>query len=515
VTHEQLNLVAAVVAATLLVAVLAVRWAGRLGLPSLLLYLAIGLLLGESGVGITFENFDLTRSIGFAALAIILAEGGLTTRWTHIRPVLGFAGVLATVGVVVSVVVVALGANLLLGVDVRTAVLFGAVVASTDAAAVFAVMRTLPIRRRLGATLEAESGLNDPTAVILVTLAASDAWTNDRPWELAGMIGYELIIGITIGVAIGFGGRAIVRRSALPMAGLYPIAVLAVACLAFGLAGLLHASGFAAVYVAGLVLGNARLPHRAATLAFAEGAAQLAQIGLFVMLGLLASPGRLPHALWPALVVGLLLTFIARPIAVMLCALPFRVPRAEQVFLSWAGLRGAVPIVLATIPATEGYRAPENVFDVVFVLVVVYTAIQAPTLPMVARRLGIVSPEVTTDLSIESAPLDESDRELLDVTLGADSQLVGLYVDALRLPGGASVTLILRPKEHVVPERYTRLRAGDRMLIVTPTSSRSAAETRIREVALWGQLGRWNQGATPAPGPEEYAWRWRRAVSPA
>ncbi len=512
-THEQLNLVAAVVAATLLVAVLAVRWAARLGLPSLLLYLGLGLMLGEAGLGVRFENFDLTRSLGYAALAVILAEGGLTTRWSHIRPVLGFATVLATVGVVISVLVVATGTHLLLGVEVRTSVLIGAVVSSTDAAAVFAVMRTLPTRRRVGASLEAESGLNDPTAVILVTLAASDAWSQDSVWQLGGLVVYELLVGAAIGVAIGIAGLHVVRRAALPMAGLYPIAVLAVAGLAFALAGLVDTSGFAAVYVAGLVLGNGRLLHRAPTLAFAEGAALLAQIGLFVMLGLLASPDRLIDALVPALVVGLFLTVFARPLSVFICALPFRIPRGERLFLSWAGLRGAVPIVLATIPATEGYHSPQNVFDIVFVLVVVYTAVQAPTLPAVARRVGIVSPDVTNEVSIEVAPVEESDRELLDVTITAESKLVGLYVDALRLPGGASVTLVLRADEHVVPDRHTRLGTGDRVLIVTPARSRASVERRIHEVSRWGQLGRWNQGGEPPIEPEAYPWRWTRSLS--
>ena len=296
------------------------------------------------------------------------------------------------------------------------------------------------------------------------------------------------------------------------MAGLYPIAVLAVAGLAFAVAGLLDTSGFAAVYVAGLVLGNGRLPHRAATLAFAEGAALLAQIGLFVMLGLLASPDRLGDALVPALVVGLLLTLLARPLSVFVCALPFQIPRSEQLFLSWAGLRGAVPIVLATIPATEGYHSPQNVFDIVFVLVVVYTAVQAPTLPAVARRMGIVSPEVTTEVSIEVAPVDESDRELLDVTITAESKLVGLYVDALRLPGGASVTLVLRPDEHVVPDRHTRLRDGDRALIVTPARSRARGGADPRGVAV-GPARALEPGRRAGDRAEAYPVRWTRSLS--
>ena len=507
-SHEQLNLVVAVVAATLLVAVLAVRVATRVGLPSLLLYLAIGLILGEAGLGIQFEDFDLARSVGFAALALILAEGGLTTHWPDIRPVISFAGVLATIGVVVSVLVVAVGAHLILGVDGRTAALFGAVVSSTDAAAVFAVLRRLGVRRRMAATLEAESGFNDPTAVILVTLAASDSWSDTSPVHLVGLVLYELVVGAAIGLAIGAIGALLVRRAALPVAGLYPIAVLAVALLAFAVAGLVGTSGFAAVYVAGLVLGSGRLPHRTPTLAFAEGTALLAQIGLFVMLGLLASPDRLASAVLPAVVVGLLLTFVARPLAVLSCALPFRVPWREQAFVSWAGLRGAVPIVLATIPATEGFAGPEHVFDVVFLLVVVYTAIQAPTLPWVARRLGLVRSGDAHDLSIESAPLEDAGRELLEVSITAPSRLVGVFVDALRLPVGASVALVLRDGLDPAPDRYTRLRTGDRIVVVTTPQARRATEQRLREVSRWGTLGRWNRGAEQLDEPEAYPLRW-------
>ena len=506
---DRLNAVIAVVAATTLVAVLAVRVATRAGLPSLLIYLVIGLALGEAGLGVQFENFGLARSIGFAALALILAEGGLTTHWPQIRPVLGFSAVLATLGVVVSVLVVAVGAHLLLGVDARTATLLAAVVSSTDAAAVFALLRLVGVRSRMAAALEAESGFNDPTAVILVTLAASDAWYTASIGELALLVAVELVVGAVIGLVVGGFGSLLVRRVALPVAGLYPIAVLAVALLAFALAGLLHTSGFAAVYVAGIVLGTGRLPHRPATLAFAEGAALLAQIGLFVMLGLLASPNRLPGALTTALVVGLLLTFVARPVAVLVCALPFRVPWREQTFMSWAGLRGAVPIVLATIPGTKTFPGPQRVFDVVFVLVVVYTAVQAPTLAMVARRLGVVATHRARELSVESAPLEESGGLLLEVAVTAPSALRGVYVDELRLPGGAAVAFVFRDGASVVPDAHTRLRDGDRVVIVTTQAARTAVEQRLREVSRWGPLGRWNRGSEVLDEPDDYPLRWR------
>ena len=313
-------------AAVLLAAVIAVRVASRVGMPGLLAFLLVGLALGESGLGIRFDDEELAQLVGFAALAVILAEGGLTTRWQDIRPVIGLSVVLSTVGVLTSVAAVAVCAHLLLGFDWRMGILIGAVVSSTDAAAVFSVLRRLPLRRRLSATLEAESGFNDPPTVILVSVVASDAWETASPWGIGGLVVYELIAGAAFGLFVGFAGQWLLNRVALPASGLYPISAIAIPLLAFGAAGLLHASGFLAVYVAGLVLGNASLPHRNATLGFAEAIAWVAQIGMFVLLGLLASPGRLDDALVPALVVGAALLLVGRPLSVIVSAIPFRLP---------------------------------------------------------------------------------------------------------------------------------------------------------------------------------------------
>ena len=244
-------------------------------------------------------------------------------------------------GVLITIAVTAGLAYLALDVDVRTAVLLGAVVASTDAAATFAVLRRLPIRPRLRAALEAESGFNDPPVIILATVVASEAWFSASPLGLGVNVAWQLVGGAVVGLVVALAGRWFLPRAALPTAGLYPLAVLSLALGAFAVAGLVSASGILAAYVAGLVLGNSRLPHRQATLSFTEGVAHLAQIVLFVMLGLLASPARLPGEVLTALLLGAVLTFVARPVAVVLCATPFRIPWREQVFISWAGLRGA------------------------------------------------------------------------------------------------------------------------------------------------------------------------------
>lgn len=479
-------------ALVLLAGVAAVRVSARAGVPSLLLYLAIGLAIGEGGLGIEFEDADLTVVLSSIALAMILAEGGFGTKWSVIRPVVGLAGLLATLGVLVSVTVTAGLTWLLLDVDVRTAILLGAVVGSTDAAATFSVMRRLPVRPRTRATVEAESGFNDPPVIVLVTVVASDAWGATSWPTIAGLIGYQLAAGVALGLAAARAGQWVLSRSALPAAGLYPLATLAILFVAFACAGLVGASGIMAIYVAALWLGNARLPHRQATAGFTEGLGWLAQIGLFVLLGLLASPDRLPGALLPAAIVGLALTLVARPLSVLVCASWFRVPLRQQVFLSWAGLRGAVPIVLATIPVSQGLPSAERIFDVVFLLVVVFTLVQAPFLPWVARHTGVAVPFGPRELEVESAPLDEMDAALLQFRIPVGSRLHGVHVADLRLPARVALALVHRDGEILVPDRFLTLRAGDHLLLAVPDEARDATEERLRAIGRAGRLAVWH-----------------------
>jgi cell volume regulation protein A len=494
----------AVGALVVLVAAVALRVADRLGLPSLLLYLALGIALGESGAGIGFEDVSLTRTLGVAALVVILAEGGLTTRWSDVRRALGPGLALSTVGVVVSVTVTAAIALALLDLGWGQALLIGAVVSSTDAAAVFATLRRLPLPRRMAAALEVESGLNDAPAVLLVVVL-SERLTGGvaEPWWLTALlVAGELAGGAVVGLAIGAGGAQLLRRSALPLAGFYPLATLALCVLAFTSATLAHTSGFVAVYLCGLVLGNAPLPHRSASLGFAEGMASLAQIGLFVLLGLLVSPARLPGALVPALLIGGVLLLVARPLSVVASLVWFRVPWAQQAFIAWAGLRGAVPIVLATFPLTARVPGAAAVFDTVFVLVVVFTLLQGWSLPWVARRLGIATPLAPREVQVESAPLEELDADLLQMTVPARSRLHGVYLPELRLPEDAAVVLIVRGGRSFGPDENTRLMRGDQALLVSARRSRAEAERRLRAVSRAGRLASWRGESGQAGGAE-------------
>ncbi|WP_435747643.1 potassium/proton antiporter [Nocardioides sp. SYSU DS0663] len=494
---HQLDMFLLVGSAVTLLAVLAVRASSGAGLPSLLVYLLMGVLLGESGIGIPFEDAEVAHALGFGALVLILAEGGLTTSWREIRPAMRLGIALSTLGVAISVAVVACAGHYLLGLDWQLAVLLGATTSATDAAAVFSVLRSVPLPRRLTGALEAESGLNDAPVVVLVVLVSTGAAAEDGPWVMAALIVFELVAGIGIGLAVGFGGGWLMRRVALPVSGLYPIAVLALAVLAYGTGAALHASGFAAVYVAALVLGNAELPHRAATRSFAEGVAWIAQIGLFVMLGLLLSPARLTwEVVGLAFAAGLVLTFVARPLSVLACSLVQRMPPRELAFISWAGLRGAVPIVFTTIPLAEGVDGADTLFDIVFVMVVIYTLLTGPTLPLVARVLKVARRSEPRDLELEAAPLERIAADLLQITISPRSLLHGVEVGELRLPEGASVSMVIRGDETIVPERRTVLRRGDDLLVVTPRRLREPTEERLRQVSRGGRLGQWLGGGT-------------------
>lgn len=479
-------------AAVTLLAILAVRVTSRAGLPSLLIYLLIGVALGEEGLGIQFEDAQAAHALGFAALIVILAEGGLTTPWHDVRPSMRLGAALATIGVGVSVAVMAVAGHYVLGLPWELAILLGAVTSPTDAAAVFSVLRVVPLPKRIQGALEAESGLNDAPTVVLVTLVSTGAFEDNGVLGASALIVYELVAGVAIGLAVGFGGAWLMRRAALPASGLYPLAVLTLCFLAYGAAAGVHASGFAAVYVGALVLGNMDLPHRAATRSFTEGVAWLAQIGLFVMLGLLLSPGRISLGnVGTAILAGLVLTLVARPLSVLASSVVDRMAWRELSFISWAGLRGAVPIVLATIPLSEGVDGSEKLFDIVFVLVVVYTLLTGPTLPRVAKVLRVTRRSEPRGLDIEAAPLERVAADLLQITISPKSQMHGVEVGELRLPAGSSVSMVIRDGQTLVPERRTVLKHGDDLLVVAPRKLRDATEERLRQVSAHGRLAKW------------------------
>ncbi|MDT5388767.1 MAG: potassium/hydrogen antiporter [Mycobacterium sp.] len=489
-TLEQLYLALLIGGFVLLASIVGTRVATGVGFPSLLLFLLVGVVLGEDGLGLQFDDVELARNIGTAALAVILVEGGLTTRFADVRKVLAPAGAMATIGVMVSMGITATGAHLLLGIDWQLALLLGAIVSSTDAAAVFSVLRVLPLPRRVAGLLEAESGFNDAPAVILVLMFSTMPFVLEPESAVADLV-YELLAGSAIGLAFGFLGAMALRRIALPASGLYPIATFGLGMVAFAAAGTVHASGFIAAYLAAVVLANSGLPHRSATRSFAEGLGWLAQIGLFVLLGLLVDPSELARDLVPAIVIGLVLLLVARPISVVVSLAGFNVPLREQLFLSWAGLRGAVPIVLATFPIVVGVPDSHRLLNIVFVLVVVFTLIQGPSLRPIAQALNLIPRDSLHEIQVESAPLDVLDAELLTMTVQPTSRLHNVTVIELRLPDPSVITLIIRDGHTFVPLPDTRIEADDQLLIVTTSKTRAAAERRLRAVSRRGKLAYW------------------------
>ena len=478
----------------LIVCIAAVRLSTTTGLPSLLLYLGVGLLVGEGGLGIQFEDQHLTQVLGYAALILILTEGGFTTRWASMRRAVAPALVLSTLGVVISVLVVGSVTHVVLHLDWTTAMLVGAIVSSTDAAAVFSVLRNVPLPRRLSGLLEAESGFNDAPVVLLVvalSVRAADPATADSMLIVALLTILELAGGAAVGLVTGALGGRFLRGAAAGSSGLFSIGVVAVPVLAYAAAATIHTSGFLACYLAALVLGNMALPHRTSAQAFVTGVGWLAQIGLFVLLGLLATPSGFARQILPAIVVGLTLLLLARPLSVIASVSWFGVGWRDQAFLSWAGLRGAVPIVLATVPVTAAAPHVSWIFDLVFVLVVLFTLVQAPLIPVVARRLGVAEGYRSRGTSVESTSLDELRASLLQVDVGATSRLHGVAIFELRLPEGANVTLIVRDHRAFVPRSRTTLRHNDQLLIVATDAARERTEKLIHEVSAGGRLAAW------------------------
>ncbi|MHB1009329.1 MAG: potassium/proton antiporter [Propionibacteriaceae bacterium] len=480
---DVLLLVGAVV---MVAGVIVAKIGDRLGLPALLLFLGLGVLLGLPSGGTSFTDPALAHDLGFAALVLILAEGGLSTTWSDIKPAIWPSVLLATLGVAVTVALMTLFL-VLLKAPLAVAVVVAAIMAPTDSAAVFSILRKAPLPSRLRATLEGESGLNDAPTVLLVIAATELALGHttyaDAP-VTALIIVAELIGGVLLGAAVGWVGVRLLRNLALPSSGLYPLAALGWAVISYGVGVLTHVSGFAAVYVCSVVMSNGKLPHRHATRSFAEGIGWVSQIGLFVMLGRITWSVALL-----AVVASLFLTIVARPLSVLACLSPFHIPLREQVFVSWAGLRGAVPIILATIPMAAGMPGADQVFDLVFVSVIALTLLNAPSLLWVAKKLGLATD--TREVDIEVAPLDEVEADLLQVRITEDSRLHGVSVSELRLPPNSQVSLVIRGDRTFTPHGRDILRSGDELLVVTPSNVRAKVEDRLKAVDRAGRLAGW------------------------
>lgn len=468
-----------------LLSVLASRWAGRVGIPSLLLFLGIGMLAGSEGPGgIAFDDHVLAEQVGVVCLALILFSGGLDTRWSEVRGAARLAAPLATVGVLVTAGVVAVAASAVLSLPWREALVVGAVVSSTDAAAVFGVLRSsgVALRGRLEGALELESGANDPMAVFLTLTAI--ALVQDPSASALGFVASfvaQAVVGAGVGAAAGWAGGRLVNRVGAGLDALYPALTLGVGLLAFSVAALLGGSGFLAVYVAGVVLASGRLAHRGTITRVHEALAWMSQIALFLVLGLLVFPSRLPEVALEAVAIAVVLVLLARPAAVGLSLLGSRLGWRDRTLVAWVGLRGAVPIVLATFVLAEGVPGAERTFDVVFVVVLVSVLVQGPTVGRAARLLGVdEAPAEQPGRGLEALDDDPEGAGLHRRRVEAGAPADGARLAELGLAPGCLVVLVTRAGHHLVPEGETRLEAGDELLVVAHEAELAVLEAAVR-----------------------------------
>jgi cell volume regulation protein A len=452
----------------LLVGVIASGFTSRLRIPSLLLFLALGMAVADDGLAwVRFDDAVLAQNIAIVALAVILFDGGLGTDSRSFRTVGVPAGLLATAGVAITAGVVALAGWQVLGLDATTALLLGAVIASTDAAAVFAALRTEPLPSRTSQLLQLESGLNDPAAVLL-TVGMVEVWRADpNGWDWIGYLGAQLVGGVVVGLVIGRLGRWVVDHVRGGAAASLGVVTLAIAAISYGGAAVLGGSGLLAVYLTGVSLTGSERRSRS-VLHFHEGLAATAQSVLFLLLGILVFPSELFGDLGVALAITAVLVLVARPLAVGVVLVWWRTPWSEMAVVSWGGLRGAVPVVLATIPFTAGHPDGAVIFDVAFVVVVVSVAVQAPTIGALARRLG-VSGHSSVFVRREIVPVDALDADIIEITVPASTRVRTVELREEPPPGGARIAVIHRgDDETVIPTGSTAIEPGDVLLVVTP-----------------------------------------------
>jgi cell volume regulation protein A len=472
--------------ALLIIGIVSSKFSARLGLPVLVLFLAVGMLAGEDGIGgINFDNFVTAHAIGTVALAAILFDGGLQTRVSALKAAWKPAVLLATVGVLGTAAITGLAASYILELPLLTGMLLGSIVASTDAAAVFAVLRSqgVHLRERLAATLEIESGSNDPMAIFLtVGLVEVLAARMTLGWDLAVLFAMQMGLGTLIGLGVGWSAVRVINRINLSSAGLYPVLAGACGFIAFGLAATLGGSGFLAIYLAGIVIGNSRIVFQRGTFLFMDGLAWMGQITMFVVLGLLSTPSDLLDDAGSSVLLAAVLIFLARPLAVVPLLWPFRFSWREQVLIAWVGLKGAVPIILAMFPLMYGLPEGRALFNVVFFVVLVSAVLQGWTLPILATGLHLQEPaRPAPAVSLELMSLRDVQADIVDYPVLPSSPLVLKTVQDLRLPEGAILAMISRGNKLIAPRGATELRPNDHLFIIAGAGSRAALDQALND----------------------------------
>jgi potassium/hydrogen antiporter len=472
-----------------IVGVLTTRFSTRLGVPSLIFFIMVGMIMGSDVLGIVyFDNAAMTQMIGVIALVIILFEGGLQTNWKDVRPVIVPSLSLATLGVLITSGIVAIAAKWILGLDWLEAILFGAIVGSTDAAAVFAVLKGHNVSTKLGSTLEAESGSNDPMAVFL-TVAMIELITlpDASILKLIGDFFLQMGLGLILGIIFGRIAVKALNSINLDSSGLYPVFATAFALLTYGLTAFLNGSGLLAVYVAAIIIGNAEIAYRHSIFRFSEGFAWMMQILMFVILGLLVFPTELfsLDILIQGLLISVILMLVARPVAVFISTIKMNYSQKERIFLSWAGLKGAVPIILATFPLLAGIENSHKMFNVVFFVVLTSALIQGATIPKLADKLGLNGPKKTTPMqSLELVSLGKADAEMIEYEMESDSAIIGKTLMDIPFPEGTLVNAIIRDGKLTAPTGNTAIMAGDFLYILSARKNKPQLKKLLKEKSI-------------------------------
>jgi potassium/hydrogen antiporter len=492
VSDAELILVAG---ALLAAGIAAAKVADRVRVPGLLLFVGLGMLVGSDGPGgVEFNDSELTRTLGTIGLVLILFEGGLSAGWREIRPVIGTAASLALVGTMVTAAIAALAASWLFGLGTLESLIVGAAIAATDSAAIFAVLRGSRLRRRLARSLEGESGMNDPVALLLVTGFID--WIQDPGYGAEDMIlnlVVKLALGTVLGIGIGLAARWAMRTVDLPTPGLYPVASIATAAVAYGLAEIAGGSGLLAVYLTALTIGTGPVPARTTLVAFHQGVAWVAQITLFFLLGLLVFPNQLGDVAGDGLLLSAVLILVARPVAAFVASLPSRFAPRERLMLGWAGLRGATPIWLATFPVVAGVEESELLFNIVFFVMVTSTLVQGATFDPLARALGLTTSEPALPRPlVESGLVRRLGGEVVAYRVRDDDAVVGHMIKELGLPREALVNVIVRRGSAIPPRGSTEIEAGDELHVLV----RREAHREVEHLSE-----RWRNGPIGEPPP--------------
>jgi cell volume regulation protein A len=477
------------IAVLLVFSVIASKASGRLGVPALLLFLAIGIFLGTDGPGgIYFEDAGLVQRLGTIALIFILFSGGMDTDWAYVRPALKEGIVLATAGTIATAALVGVFAVYVLSFSWLEGLLLGAIVSSTDAAAVFAILRSrgVGLQGKIKPLVELESGSNDPMAVFLTTMMVGIiSQTTAIGWGLFGSFILQMVLGVVLGLLGGYGMVRLLNRINLEYEGLYPVLTIGLAMLVYSVTGAVGGNGFLAIYIAGLVMGNTSVIHRRSLLRFHDGLAWLMQIAMFLTLGLLVTPSRLVPIAGAALSVSVFLILVARPLSVFLTLAWSPMPVRAKALVGWVGLRGAVPIILATFPLLAGLPQALLIFDLVFFIVLTSVLIQGSTIPLMARLFRVEAPLARSpQIPLEFAPSEGTDGELMQIGIDESSPAMGKRLVELGLPPGVLVVLVGRDENYHVPSGATQIQNADTVLILARRDSLGAVKDIFGRVPL-------------------------------